>query len=104
MDTLMRSAEKNDILVFLLQHISLFRLFNQAYLFGSVLNENKYPEDIDLLLIYSKYSDNILDDMGCICSLLEETFHLPVDLTVLSYEELIDTDFLEKIVTYYKLK
>ncbi len=104
MDLSEKIYKRNNILNFLFQHTSLFRCFEHAYLFGSVLREDKYPGDMDLLLIYSEYSDNILNDMERIQSLLEGIFHLPVDLTVLSFEELTDTDFLRKILTYCKLK
>ena len=87
-----------------MQHISLFHSFDHVYLFGSILNGNKYPEDIDLLLVYSEYSNIIIDDMDHIYSALKEKVPLPVDLTVLSFEELIDTDFLGKVMTYLQLK
>ena len=104
MDILINSNERNCVLEFILQHISLFHYFDHVYLFGSMLDKNKSPGDIDLLLIYSEYSTDMLDSIGHICFLLEDTFHLPVDLTVLSFEELIDTDFLRKVISYYKLK
>lgn len=87
------------------QHITLFDSFDNVYLFGSILDINKIPNDIDILLIYSEYSSKIINDLGSICSGLEEISGLPVDLTVLSIEEEKDTKFLEKInFKYLKLK
>ena len=79
MDLSVKTCERDNILNGLLQHMPLFRSFEHAYLFGSVLCENKYPGDMDLLLVYSEYSDGILSDTEHIQSFFEETFHLPVD-------------------------
>ena len=95
----------NNISEFIKQHITLFDFFDNVYLFGSILNERVYANDIDLLLIYSNYSNNIINNLNQICSVLEEKYNLPVDLTVLSMEEEKETKFLKKISpTYLKLK
>lgn len=69
------------------------------------MNINKIPNDIDILLIYSEYSNKIINEMSIICSVLEELSGLSVDLTVLSVKEEKDTEFLKKINSaYLKLK
>ncbi len=94
-----------SISMFIKNHIMLFDSFDNVYLFGSILNENKIADDIDLLLIYSNYSNRILNDLKQISSVLEAEYGLPVDLTVLNIEEEKDTEFLKRIFPIYlKLK
>lgn len=88
----------------LIKNIELFRLFTQVYLFGSVLKNHITPNDIDLLLVYVEYSNEIQSEKDYICSTLEKILNLNVDLVVLSEEELLETKFLDKIGTYKKLK
>lgn len=105
MNTLMNLSISNSIFNFVKNHIVLFDSFDNVYLFGSILNENKIADDIDLLLIYSNYSNRILNDLNQISSVLEDEYGLPVDFTVLSIEEEKNTEFLKKIFPIYlKLK
>lgn len=95
----------NNISYLINQYVKLFNSFNNIYLFGSILNIEKAPNDIDILLIYSEYSNNIIDDLNIICSSFENQSNLPIDLTVLSVEEEKDTEFLKKLNSkYLKLK
>ena len=95
---------KQTILAFILNHTILFKHFKCVYLFGSSINEDSTPHDIDLLLVYSIYYNGITDDMESISIALENELHMPIDLTVLSTVELNNTDFLNKIKSYQKLK
>lgn len=96
---------KDSIYKFMEQHIMLFGSFDNVYLFGSILNMNSIPNDIDILLIYTEYSSEIINDINCIRTMLARISGLPVDLTVLSVEEEKDTEFLQKITPLYlKLK
>lgn len=105
MNILMNLNTTNSISKLIKQHIKLFDSFNNVYLFGSILNTNKIPNDIDILLIFSEYSNKIINDLSIICSVIEELSGLSVDLTVLSVEEEKDTEFLKRInSTYLKLK
>lgn len=88
---------KRNIVELLLENITLFEKFEKVYLFGSVLDENKVPNDIDLLLIYTSYSDVIQQEINRILVSLESIIGLPVDLTTLSIEEERDTQFLSRI-------
>ncbi|KLU72020.1 MAG: hypothetical protein RHS_2105 [Robinsoniella sp. RHS] len=83
----------HNISEFIKQNITLFDSFYNIYLLGSILNANRIPNDIDILLIYSKDSNKILNVINIISSTLETISGLPVDLTVLSIEEEIDTGF-----------
>lgn len=105
MNTLKKLNIKDSISEFIKQHIVLFDSFDNVYLFGSILDINKIPNDIDILLVYLEYSTKILNDLNYIRSVLEEVSGLPVDLTVLSVEEQKETDFLNRISSLYlKLK
>ena len=33
------------------QHVNLFYMFDKVYIFGSILEEEKYSNDIDILLL-----------------------------------------------------
>ena len=83
----------------------LFAPFKHVYLFGSALNPNIPHNDIDILVIYTEYSKKLSSELELICIKLEKACGLPVDLTVLSVEEVTDTAFLERIKPHYlKLK
>lgn len=105
MITLMNSNVTDNISYLINQHINLFNYFNDIYLYGSILNIEKNPNDIDILLIYTKYSNAIIDDLKNIYSVFENLIDLPIDLTVLSIEEEKDTKFLKRLNSkYLKLK
>lgn len=104
MDILMKS-KLNNITKYIEQNISLFKSFNNVYLFGSILDNNVFPNDIDILLIYSEYCSKIEQDSINISSILENKFALPVDMTILSVNEEQETKFLNKLNSFYlKLK
>ncbi|MDR0913750.1 MAG: nucleotidyltransferase domain-containing protein [Oscillospiraceae bacterium] len=105
MDTLMNSIEIDKITYLINQHIELFNSFNNIYLFGSLLSAEKNPNDIDILLIYSEFSNNIIDDLNIIYSSFANLSGFQIDLTVLSVEEEKDTNFLKRLNSkYLKLK
>jgi len=105
MDILMNSTATDNISHLINQYMKLFNSFNNIYLFGSILNIEKEPNDIDILLIYSEYSSIIINDLNIICSVFANLSELPIDLTVLSVEEEKDTKFLKRLNSkYLKLK
>ena len=83
------------------KHVSLFSLFSKVYIFGSSIN-SKYPNDIDLLLIYKSYSNVIQQEKNTISSFFEELSGLPIDITILSEEEVEETKFLERLSFKYQ--
>ena len=104
MCTLM-GLDNNDIVTLIRENIALFDLFDEVYLFGSVLDGIKIPNDVDVLLIYSACSDTIIEEAKRILYYLECLIGIPVDLTVLSVEEEKETRFLNRIsLRYLKLK
>ena len=96
---------KNNILNNIKKNISLFNSFENVYLFGSILCKNKVSNDIDILLIYSKYSSNLISDLNYINTVLNNICNLPIHLTTLSVDEENETNFLKKLRSnYIKLK
>lgn len=81
----------------------LFSAFIDVYLFGSVLSENCIPNDLDILLVYEGDVTRVLERVSDIRIIFEKEIGLIVDMTVLSREEVIETDFLERI-NYLKVK
>ena len=95
---------KNNILELIKEQISLFDPFESAYLFGSAINPNLIHHDIDILIIYTKYTQEIENSLQQLSDKLGETIDVPIDLTALSVQEEQDTAFLEKIQYYLKIK
>ena len=102
MNTLMKL--QNKLVEFIEENSDLFINFEHIYLFGSKVKGCSSPHDLDFLLSYSVYKDNIISNSNSITCLLEQEFLLPVDLTILKREELEDTNFLKKIKHYIVLK
>ena len=97
--------DNNSVVMAIRENATLFDLFDEVYLFGSVLDGIKIPNDVDVLLIYSAYSDAIIEEAKRILYYLECLIGIPVDLTVLSVEEEKETRFLNRIsLRYLKLK
>lgn len=105
MNILINKKEIDRICELVVQNKKLFSSFNNVYLFGSILTIEKNPNDIDVLLIYKKFSKTLITDLDNICSVFNEINRLTVDLTVLSVEEEKETKFIKKLNTrYLKLK
>lgn len=103
LDTLMEL--KNSVTKYIKQNISDFQSFDNIYLFGSILDNSAIPNDIDILLLYSEYSEKINLDSAILSSILENKFGLPIDLTILSINEEKETMFLSRLNSLYlKLK
>lgn len=97
----MKLNRRDSTLKLLRQYITLFDSFDEMYLFGSILNNNITPNDIDILLIYSKKTRTIVNEINTICLILERVSGLPIDLTVLSMKEEAEINFLERIKGLY---
>jgi len=59
------------------------------------------PHDIDILIIYTSYSQEIENASLEASTVLQKETGLPIDLTMLSVEEEKDTEFLKKIAPHY---
>lgn len=90
---------KNNYLVTLVkENLVLLNQFDEVYLFGSILDENKVPSDVDILLVYYECLEEITEISNRVLSSLEEILNMSVDLTILSMEEVKDTQFLHRIL------
>ncbi|MEG2656904.1 MAG: nucleotidyltransferase domain-containing protein [Clostridium sp.] len=96
---------KDSIIQKILYHIDIFQSFENIYLFGSVLDEKKNPNDIDLLLIYKDFSSSILIELYKIRNTFKELYGFYFDLTVLSKNEAEESNFIIRLNSkYLKLK
>jgi uncharacterized protein len=91
----MRSG--NSILRYIREHIAIFEPFKYVYLFGSVIDPDVDHNDIDILIIYEKYSDEIKNAVQMISGELEKSIGQPIDLTALSIEEEREIAFLDRV-------
>jgi len=95
----------NKIIHLISKHINIFELFTEVYIFGSIVKNSKFPNDIDLLLVYEKYTKEIENQKNKIDEFLKTLSNLAIDITLLSEQELTETRFLEKLnFLYIKLK
>ncbi len=69
----------NNTLIVIKKQLSLFKSFDEVYLFGSSLN-NILSNDIDLLLVYSVDKDSVVKDLDKISSVLFDYFQKPIDI------------------------
>ena len=105
MNTSINSSTADNISRLVNRHIKLFSSFKNIFLFGSILNYGKTPNDVDILLIYTEYSTQLMNDLNIICSVFASLSELPIDFTVLSVEEEKNTLFLKRLNSkYLKLK
>ena len=63
--------EKNNIINLIKQNMNLFGAFDEVYVFGSILDSEKYSNDIDILLLYSNFSYGILASISSIIKCIE---------------------------------
>lgn len=74
------------------QHLTFSKVDVEFYIFGSILNKNKIPSDIDLLVIYSNKNEpkKIRNELH-----LECTF-LPIDLIFMTKFEEKELSFIKR--------
>lgn len=77
------------------------RCLDQIYLFGSILDSDSICNDVDVLVVYQKYSCEVRDAIRFLIIELERNIELPIDLTVLSWAELGQVAFFDKIAPSY---
>ena len=106
MNTLMKLCKlNNDIIGLVKRNILPFVSFKQVFIFGSVLETNEINNDIDILIIYEKISNEFIKNLISFSNKLEAESCILVDITVLSTEEEKEIQFLERIKPkYLKLK
>ena len=96
---------KDSVIQKIIYNIEMFQSFENIYLFGSIIDEKKNPNDIDLLLIYKDFSSSILIELDKIRNTFKEVYGFYFDLTVLSENELEELNFIIRLNSkYLKLK
>ena len=90
-------SNNNDIINIIIDSIMLFDEFDEVYIFGSILNPNKFSNDVDLLLLYSTFSSNLVEKEIQISEFLEKISGCHLDITVLSFEEEKDINFIDRL-------
>lgn len=93
--------EKGNVIRQILHHKELFDSFKNVYLFGSIIDEKRIPNDIDLLLIYEDFSSKILLDLDKINIIFNQLYGLCFDLTVLSECEEDESCFISRLNSNY---
>ena len=104
MRSLTNSEIPKQIKVIIEKKTDLFMSFEEMYIFGSVVSGKKFPNDIDLLLIYDEYKKDILSKIENIQLQVEAELSIQVDLTVLSKAEIDETCFLSRLQKYIRIK
>lgn len=93
----MKSSKVNNIIEHIRKHITQLDSFRHVFLFGSTLKLNTINNDIDILIIYTEYSDKFYNDLILFSNELEKEIGMIVDITSLSVEEEEETQFLDRI-------
>jgi predicted nucleotidyltransferase len=101
MDTLIASNKKDSIIQKIIYNIELFESFENVYLFGSIINEERMPNDIDLLLIYKEFSSKLLSDLDNISTIFNQLYGFSFDLTILSENEEKESSFIMRLNSNY---
>lgn len=101
MDTLIALNKKDSVIRKIIYHIELFSSFENVYLFGSIINEKRTPNDIDLLLIYKDFSSRLLIDLDKISTIFNQLYGFSFDLTVLSEHEEDESSFIIRLNSNY---
>lgn len=94
---LMRFEMRHSYEKLVKKYLHLLEDVERVYIFGSSVDLYKMPNDIDILILYSEYSKIIQQQIDEFKRQLEGESKLPVDLTILSYEEEQQIDFLGKV-------
>ncbi len=98
---MLTTLNKIDLINLIYEQIDLFASFKKIYLFGSILHSNEDINDIDILLLYEKFSTGILTNINFIEMYIEKKVHYPVDITALSFEEEKEIRFIDKLNKKY---
>lgn len=101
MYTLIALNTKDSVIQKIIYHIELFESFENVYLFGSIINEKRTPNDIDLLLIYKDFSSRLLIDLDKIITIFDQLYGFSFDLTVLSEHEEKESSFIIRLNSNY---
>lgn len=96
----MKPSELEKLLI---NKLELFSSFIHVYLFGSAICPVKFraDSDIDLLLVYSDFTSDLIPHCERICETLNRETNHAIHLTVFSIDEEQTAGFLNKISPDY---
>ena len=87
----------NNFVEMVKKHVASLLDVKNVYVFGSVLDSGKTPNDIDILIIYFEYTNATQMEIENFVKKLEAEINLPIDITALSCEEEREVHFLNRI-------
>ena len=87
----------NNFVEMVKKHVASLPDVKSVYVFGSVLDSGKTPNDIDILIIYFEYTNATQMEIENFVKKLEAEINLPIDITALSCEEEREVHFLNRI-------
>lgn len=97
----MSTNSKINVFKLLKERLPLFEPFESVYLFGSAVNPDLIYHDVDILIIYEKYSHETNAALQETLNELQKAIDSFIDLTALSIEEERETAFLAKLKSQY---
>ena len=87
----------NAVIELIRRNLASLGVIKHIYVFGSILDCNSIPNDIDILLIFDEYSYDVKQASNHLKYALESELEIPVDFTLLSVQEEHDVNFLSRI-------
>ncbi len=100
----MLENNKEKVISLIKSNLNIFSFFEKVYLFGSLLYDDRVANDIDILLVYKIFHRSQIEEKIRVINFLESRTNVPVDLTILSFDEMNEMNFLKRIKKYIELK
>ena len=104
MSLLKRLRIRKDVSNFLKEKTQRFTFNFKLFLFGSILKNKKTLNDVDILIVYSLLEKTMIEEIDKLKLDFENYFKTNLDVTILSYNELKETQLLRKIKKYKLIK
>ena len=95
--TILGHIDKLELIKLIKMNVDIFYAFEKVYIFGSILKQDCHSNDIDILLLYSKTSPEMLRNVSQIIENIEQKTSYPLDVTVLSFEEEKELHFIDSL-------
>jgi uncharacterized protein len=88
---------KVNIINLIRKNMDIFSVYDNVYIFGSILEEDRHSNDIDILVLYSGDFYDVIKRTNEVTEYIEKLISYPVDITVLSVEEEKDVGFIDRL-------
>lgn len=93
-----------EVTKFLKEKAQRFTFNFKLFLFGSILKNNEALNDVDILIVYSLLEKTTIEEINKLKLDFESYFKTNLDVTILSFNELKETQMLSKIKKYKLIK